>query len=111
MALLVAPGTVLGLTSIACVTEPGLAGIGNAGPHGFSEILYAYTSAAATNGNAFAGLNANTVFYNFTLALAMFFGRFLVIHAIAGSLARKPAVPVSAGTLPSTQFIGRPYFG
>jgi len=104
LALLVASGTVLGLTSIACVTEPGLAGIGNAGPHGFSEILYAYTSAAATNGSAFAGLNANTVFYNYTLALAMFLGRFLVILpvlAIAGSLARKPAVPVSAGTLPT----------
>ena len=104
LALLVAPGTVLGLTSIACVVGPGLAGIGNSGPHGFSEILYAYTSAAATNGSAFAGLNANTVFYNFTLALAMFFGRFLVILpvlAIAGSLAGKPAVPVSAGTLPT----------
>jgi potassium-transporting ATPase potassium-binding subunit len=105
LALLAIPGTILGLTSIACVTEPGLAGISNSGPHGFSEILYAYTSAAATNGSAFAGLNANTAFYNFTLALAMFLGRFLVIVpvlAIAGSLAAKPAVPISAGTLPTT---------
>ncbi|MGA7323503.1 MAG: potassium-transporting ATPase subunit KdpA [Rhodomicrobium sp.] len=104
LALLVVPGTVLGLTSIACVIGPGLTGMVKAGPHGFSQILYAYTSAAATNGSAFAGLNANTVFYNFTLALAMFLGRFLVILpvlAIAGSLAGKPAVPVSAGTLPT----------
>ncbi len=104
LALLCVPGTILGFTSIACVIAPGLAGLANAGPHGFSEILYAYTSAAATNGSAFGGLNANTPFYNLTLALAMFIGRFLVIIpvlAIAGSLAAKPMVPVSAGTMPT----------
>ncbi len=104
LALLAAPGAILGFASIACSFPPGVAGIANSGPHGFSEILYAYTSAAATNGSAFAGLNANTPFYNMTLALAMSVGRFLVIVpvlAVAGSLAAKPAVPVSAGTLPT----------
>ena len=104
LALLVVPAAALGLTAVACVVEPGLAGLGNAGPHGYSEILYAYTSAAATNGSAFAGLNANSVFYNLTLALAMFAGRFLVIVpvlAIAGSLAAQPIIPRSAGTLPT----------
>ena len=105
LALLCVPGTILLLTSVASTIAPGLAGIANPGPHGFSEILYAYTSAAATNGSAFAGLNANTAFYNLTLALAMFLGRFLVIIpvlAIAGSLAAKPITPSSAGTLPTT---------
>src|SRR6202030_1382679 len=104
LALIAVPLATLGLTAVACVVEPGLAGLGNAGPHGFSEILYAYTSAAATNGSAFAGLSANTPFYNLTLALAMFAGRFLVIVpvlAIAGSLAAKRTVPRSAGTLPT----------
>ena len=74
----------------------GLAGLNNAGPHGFSELVYAYTSGAATNGSAFAGLNANTLFFNLTLALAMFAGRFLVIVpvlCIAGNLAAKQIVP------------------
>ena len=105
LALLCVPGTILLLASVASTIAPGLAGIANPGPHGFSEILYAYTSAAATNGSAFAGLNANTPFYNLTLALAMFLGRFLVIVpvlAIAGSLAAKPITPSSAGTLPTT---------
>jgi len=104
LALIAIPAATLGLTAIACVVEPGLAGLGNAGPHGYSEILYAYTSAAATNGSAFAGLNANSLFYNLTLALAMFIGRFLVIVpvlAVAGSLAAQPIVPRSAGTLPT----------
>jgi len=104
LALLVAPGLILVLTALASVVPPGLAGPGNAGPHGFSEILYGYTSAAATNGSAFAGLTANTPFYNLTLALAMFVGRFFVIVpvlAIAGSLAAKRSVPRSAGTLPT----------
>jgi K+-transporting ATPase ATPase A chain len=86
------------------VVEPGLAGLGNAGPHGYSEILYAYTSATATNGSAFAGLSANSPFYNLTLALAMFVGRFLVIVpvlAVAGSLAAQPVIPRSTGTLPT----------
>jgi potassium-transporting ATPase potassium-binding subunit len=104
LALICVPAATLGLTAIACVVEPGLAGLGNARPHGYSEILYAYTSAAATNGSAFAGLNANSPFYNLTLALAMFVGRFLVIVpvlAAAGSLAAQPVVPHSAGTLPT----------
>jgi potassium-transporting ATPase potassium-binding subunit len=104
LALLCAPALILGLTALASVVPAGLAGPGNPGPHGFSEILYAYTSAAATNGSAFAGLNANTPFYNLTLALAMFAGRFLVIIpvlAIAGSLAAKRSAPRSAGTVPT----------
>ena len=104
LALICVPAATLGLTAVATVVEPGLAGIGNGGPHGYSEILYAYTSAAATNGSAFAGLNANSSFYNLTLALAMFVGRFLVIIpvlAIAGSLAGQPVIPSSAGTLPT----------
>ena len=104
LALICVPAATLGLTAVACVVEPGLAGLGNAGPHGYSEILYAYTSAAATNGSAFAGLNANSPFYNLTLALAMFVGRFVVIVpvlAVAGSLATQQAVPRTAGTLPT----------
>jgi len=104
LALLCVPAAILGLAAVAVVTAPGVAGITNAGPHGFSEILYAYTSAAATNGSAFAGLNANTPFYNLTLSLAMFIGRYFVIVpvlAIAGSLAAKRVVPVSSGTLPT----------
>jgi potassium-transporting ATPase potassium-binding subunit len=104
LALLCVPAFILGLSAVASVVPAGLAGVSNNGPHGFSEILYAYTSAAATNGSAFAGLGANTSFYNLTLAAAMFAGRFLVIVpvlAIAGGLARKKRVPVSAGTLPT----------
>jgi K+-transporting ATPase ATPase A chain len=104
LALIAVPAATLGLTAVACVVEPGLAGLGNAGPHGYSEILYAYTSAAATNGSAFAGLNANSPFYNLTLALGMFAGRFLVIVpvlAVAGSLAAQPIIPRSNGTLPT----------
>ena len=102
LALACVPAATLGLTALACVVAPGLAGVANSGPHGFSEILYAYTSAAATNGSAFAGLSANSPFYNITLALAMFVGRFCVIVpvlAIAGTLAAKRIVPRSAGTL------------
>jgi potassium-transporting ATPase potassium-binding subunit len=104
LALLAAPALILGLTALASVVPLGLAGPANAGPHGFSEILYAYTSAAATNGSAFAGLNTNTPFYNLTLALAMFAGRFLIIVpvlAIAGSLGAKRSTPRSAGALPT----------
>jgi K+-transporting ATPase ATPase A chain len=88
-------------TAWAAVSSYGLSSLNNAGPHGFSEILYAYTSAAANNGSAFAGLNANTIFYNITLAIAMLVGRFGVIVpvlAIAGSLAKKKITPLSAGT-------------
>jgi K+-transporting ATPase ATPase A chain len=90
-------------TAAGSVTKSGLAGLNNAGPHGLSEILYAYTSAAGNNGSAFAGLNANSDFYNVTLALAMFLGRFWMIIpllGIAGSLAAKKKVAESAGTFP-----------
>ena len=104
LALISVPAAILGLAAVASVVDAGLAGLGNQGPHGFSEILYAYTSAAATNGSAFAGLNANTPFYNLTLALAMLVGRFMVIVpvlAVAGSLAGKRVIPASRGTLPT----------
>jgi K+-transporting ATPase ATPase A chain len=86
------------------VVEPGLAGISNPGPHGFSEVFYAYTEGANNNGSAFAGLSANTPFYNTTIGLAMLVGRFFVIIpmlAIAGSLAAKNIAPPSAGTFPT----------
>jgi K+-transporting ATPase ATPase A chain len=105
LAILAVPAALLSLTAIAVVLPAGLAGLGNAGPHGFSEILYAYTSAANTNGSSFAGLSTNTPFYNLTLALAMVIGRFLVVVpvlALAGSLATKRRVAPSLGTLPTT---------
>jgi potassium-transporting ATPase potassium-binding subunit len=111
LVLLTVPAFILGLGAVAAVLPAGLAGLNNAGPHGFSELLYAYTSGAATNGSAFAGLSTNTPFFNLTLALAMFAGRFLVIVpvlCIAGGLAAKRIVPASAGTLPTSgaQFVG-----
>jgi K+-transporting ATPase ATPase A chain len=111
LALLCVPAFILGTAAVAAVLPSGLAGLSNAGPHGFSELLYAYTSGAATNGSAFAGLSANTPFYNLTLAAAMFAGRFIVIVpvlCIAGMLAAKRVVPASAGTLPThgMQFVG-----
>ena len=111
LALLCVPALILGMGAVAAVLPAGIAGLNNAGPHGFSELLYAYTSGAATNGSAFAGLSANTPFYNLTLAAAMFAGRFIVIIpvlCIAGSLAAKRIVPASTGTLPTygPQFIG-----
>jgi potassium-transporting ATPase potassium-binding subunit len=104
LAILILPLSMLGFTAIATVVPAGLAGIANNGPHGFSEMLYAYVSATGNNGSAFAGLSANTPFYNTTLGLAMFIGRFLMIVpmlAIAGSLAAKKIVPASAGTFPT----------
>jgi K+-transporting ATPase ATPase A chain len=104
LAILILPLSILGFAAIATVADAGLAGPANQGPHGFSEILYAYTSATGNNGSAFAGLSANTLFYNTTLGLAMFIGRFLMIVpmvAIAGSLAAKKIVPASAGTFPT----------
>jgi K+-transporting ATPase ATPase A chain len=95
----------LGLTAIAVVYPPAVASMGNAGPHGFSEVLYAYVSQTANNGSAFGGLTGNTVFYNVTGGFAMLVGRFWMIvptMAIAGSLARKKAVAVSLGTFPTT---------
>ena len=91
-------------TAVGVATTAGVAGVLNPGPHGFSEILYAFSSAANNNGSAFAGLSANTVFYNTALGLAMFIGRFWVIIpvlAIAGSLAKKKQVPAGLGTLPT----------
>jgi K+-transporting ATPase ATPase A chain len=105
LAILVLPLMMLGWTAIAVVYPPAVASMANAGPHGFSEVLYAYTSQAANNGSAFAGLTGNTPFYNVTGAIAMFIGRFWVIvpaMAIAGSLAAKKAVPPSLGTFPTT---------
>ncbi len=96
---------ILGFSAAASVLPAGLSSLNNKGPHGFSEILYAFESGAGNNGSAFAGLNANTVFYNTTLGLDMFFGRFFMlipILGIAGSLAAKKKVPESAGTFPVT---------
>jgi K+-transporting ATPase ATPase A chain len=104
IAILVTPLLVLVGTGVAVVVEPGLKGMANPGPHGFSEVLYAYSSAANNNGSAFAGLSANTPFYNLTLALAMLLGRFGVIVpvlALAGALAAKKRAPTSAGALPT----------
>ncbi len=104
LAILILPLSMLGFTAIAVVVKPGLDGLSNAGPHGFSEALYAYTSATGNNGSAFAGLSANTPFWNSTLGLAMWIGRFLFIVpmlAVAGSLAAKKIVPASAGTFPT----------
>ena len=104
VAILVTPIVVLAGTAIAVLAADGKAGIANPGVHGFSEILYAFTSAANNNGSAFAGLSANTPFYNTLLGIAMWLGRFLVIVpvlAIAGSLAAKKRIPVGEGTLPT----------
>src|SRR5208282_290378 len=108
LALISVPAAILGLAAVASVVEAGLAGLGNQGPHGLSEILYAYTSAAATNGSAFAGLTANTPFYNVTLAIGMAIGRFAVVVpvlAIAGSLAAKTRKEPSAGTMPTDNLL------
>src|ERR1700729_3099102 len=102
LAILILPLSMLGFSALATVLPDGLAGPANQGPHGFSEILYAFVSATGNNGSAFAGLTANTPFYNTTLGLAMFMGRFLMIVpmlAVAGSLAAKKIVPSSAGTV------------
>ena len=104
LAILILPLSMLGFTALATVLPAGLAGPANQGPHGFSEILYAYTSGTGNNGSAFAGISANTMFYNTTIGFAMFIGRFLMIVpmvAIAGSLAAKKIVPASGGTFPT----------
>jgi K+-transporting ATPase ATPase A chain len=105
LAILVLPLMYLGWTAVAVVFPPAVASMANAGPHGFTEVLYAYTSATGNNGSAFAGLTGNTFFYNLTLASAMFVGRFFMIvpaMALAGSLAGKKSIPPSSGTLPTT---------
>jgi len=104
LAILCLPLAMLVFTAISSVMPSAVASVGTGGPHGFSEILYAYTSAAANNGSAFGGLTANTPWYNITLGLGMLMGRFLVIIpalAIAGSLIAKKTVPASAGTFPT----------
>jgi K+-transporting ATPase ATPase A chain len=111
LAILILPLSILGWTALAVVLPVGTGAMANAGPHGFSEALYAFVSATGNNGSAFAGISANVPFYNTTQGLAMFIGRFLMIVpmlAIAGSLARKKIVPVSAGTFPtdSPLFVG-----
>jgi K+-transporting ATPase ATPase A chain len=99
---------ILLFTAWAAVSTPGLSSLNNAGPHGFSEILYAFSSAAGNNGSAFAGLNANTVFYNLLIGFAMLIGRFGVIipiMAIAGSMAKKKITPVSAGSFQTNNWL------
>jgi K+-transporting ATPase ATPase A chain len=105
LAILILPLMILGWTAAAAVNPDGVSQLGNPGPHGFSEMLYLYTSSTGNNGSAFGGITANTMFYNTTGAVAMFVGRFLMIvpaMAIAGSLVTKKSVPPSAGTFPTT---------
>jgi K+-transporting ATPase ATPase A chain len=105
LAILIFPATVLAFTGLAAVTDWGKQTLNNGGPHGFSEMLYAFSSAGGNNGSAFAGLGANNGFYNSALGFAMLIGRFLIIIptlAVAGSLARKQPVPPSLGTFPTT---------
>jgi K+-transporting ATPase ATPase A chain len=105
LAILVLPLMYLGWTAVAVVLPSAVASMANPGPHGFTEVLYAYTSSTGNNGSAFAGLSGNTFFYNVTLASSMFVGRFFMIvpaMALAGSLAGKKSIPPSAGTLPTT---------
>jgi len=105
LSVLVLTLSILGFSAVAAAVPAGLSSLNNKGPHGFSEILYAFTSGAGNNGSAFAGLNANTLFYNSTLGVDMFLGRFFMlipILGIAGSLAAKKRVPVSAGSFPVT---------
>lgn len=101
LAVLIPNFVILVFSALAVITNAGLSGIKNPGPHGLSEILFAYSSAAGNNGSAFAGLDTNTVFYNLTMGLGMLAGRFGVIIpvlAVAGSLSQKKFTPYSAGT-------------
>jgi potassium-transporting ATPase potassium-binding subunit len=105
LALLVLPLMYLGWTAVAMMVPSAVASMNNPGPHGFTEVLYAYVSQDGNNGSAFAGLNGNTLFYNLSGAMAMFVGRFLMIvptMAIAGSLVSKKSIPASVGTFPTT---------
>jgi K+-transporting ATPase ATPase A chain len=105
LAILILPLMYLGWTAVAMLVPSAVAAMNNPGPHGFTEVLYAYTSQTGNNGSAFAGLSANTVFYNLTGAIAMGVGRFWMIiptMAIAGSLAAKKSIPASSGTFPTT---------
>jgi potassium-transporting ATPase potassium-binding subunit len=105
LAILILPASILGFAAIATVIPAGTSSILNPGPHGLSEILYAYTSATGNNGSAFAGLSVNTPWYNWTIGFAMLIGRFafvIPVMALAGSMVKKKAVPASAGTFPTT---------
>jgi K+-transporting ATPase ATPase A chain len=111
LAILILPASILGFTAIAAVTQPGTAAIANPGPHGLSEMLYAFSSMTANNGSAFGGLGTTTVgnpsfvLYNWTGSFAMLIGRFaflIPVLALAGSLAGKRTVPASMGTFPTT---------
>ncbi|QCI98780.1 potassium-transporting ATPase subunit KdpA [Agrobacterium larrymoorei] len=104
LAVLILPTVILGFTAISAILPSAVASIGTAGPHGLSEILYAFTSAAGNNGSAFGGLSGNTTWYNTTLGISMLLGRFayvVPVMAIAGSLAAKVRVPASSGTFPT----------
>ena len=104
LALLSMPLALLGFLAVASVSPVALKGLANAGPHGFSEMLYAYASAVGNNGSAFAGLSANTPFWNLSLAAAMLIGRFAVIVpmlAVAGSMAMKSKSPTTSGSFPT----------
>ncbi len=104
LALLILPLVILGFSAVSAMLPAALSSLANAGPHGLSEIIYAYSSAAGNNGSAFAGLNANTNWYNITLGISMFLGRFAYIvpmMAIAGSLAAKTKIPASTGSFPT----------
>ena len=104
LSILLPAASILLFTALASITDAGLSSRANMGPHGFSEMLYAYASATGNNGSAFAGLNANTAFYNITLGLALWVGRFGIIVpvlAIAGSMVGKTVTPPSPGTFPT----------
>ncbi len=104
LVILLPAAAVLVFSAIAAATPAGTSALNNPGPHGFSEILYAFSSAANNNGSAFAGLGAATPFYDFLLGIAMFLGRFglaVPVLALAGSLARKKRIPAGEGTLPT----------
>jgi K+-transporting ATPase ATPase A chain len=104
LALLILPLVILGFSAVSAMAPMGLSSLANAGPHGLSEILYAYSSGAGNNGSAFAGLNANTLWYNTTLGITMFLGRFAFIvpmMAVAGSLGAKTRIPASKGSFPT----------
>jgi K+-transporting ATPase ATPase A chain len=104
LAVLILPLSILGFAAVAAVTPVALKGLSNTGPHGLSEMLYAYSSATGNNGSAFAGLSANVPFWNSTLGIAMLLGRFgyvVPVLAMAGSIAAKPKLEASTGTLPT----------
>jgi K+-transporting ATPase ATPase A chain len=104
LAVLILPLSILGFAAVAAVLPVALKGLENSGPHGLSEILYAYSSATGNNGSAFAGLSANTPWWNTTLGIAMLLGRFaymVPVLAIAGSIAAKPKLAASTGTFPT----------